>query len=399
MKQQREEAEEQKRKKRKQNKQNPDVYYPGMIAESISGIPGNLLTVSEITDFLMKKRKGRNKNITPTSQEEINVSTTVKKKKKQQIEESKSDGNITVEKLPEHTLGSKENSKIGKSGYDRDKCTVFVGNLPNTITKKRIFKYFKKFGSIVNTRLRCAAVSDPRIPKRLSVIKKDFHKDRSNIHAYICFSDENSANRALEANGKVFEGYHLRVDLAAHKEHENKKAVFIGNLAFSAEENALWELFEKCGPINSIRIVRDQRTGMGKGFGYVNFKSEDSVELALQLNGENVKERPIRVSRCGKLKGHKNSGTKIEPKLKQRIKLQKLSTAESAITLAGKKSIYENEKATKTDVRKSKDSKLSIENYQGQTALARKKKKKKIRKYVIKKKRITQQLNSTDSVK
>lgn len=138
----------------------------------------------------------------------------------------------TIEKLP--TDISIYSAKFEKSSYKegRDKSTVFVGNLPNTVTKKRIFKYFKKFGLIVNTRLRCAAVSDPRIPKRLSVIKKDFHRDRSNIHAYIQFSDESGANRALKANGNVFEGYHLRVDLATQKEYANKKAVFIGNLPF-----------------------------------------------------------------------------------------------------------------------------------------------------------------------
>lgn len=140
----------------------------------------------------------------------------------------------TVEKLPGHISRTKDKVKFGKDGCrgDKDKCTVFVGNLPNTVTKKKIVKYFKKFGPIVNTRLRCAAVSDPRIPKRVSVIKKNFHKDRSNIHAYICFRDESSASHALEANGDMFEGYHLRVDLTTQKEHENKKAVFIGNLAF-----------------------------------------------------------------------------------------------------------------------------------------------------------------------
>ena len=35
--------------------------------------------------------------------------------------------------------------------------------------------------------------------------------------------------------------------------------------------------------IASIRLVRDSATGMGKGFGYVNFVSADSVETAIQV--------------------------------------------------------------------------------------------------------------------
>ena len=47
-----------------------------------------------------------------------------------------------------------------------------------------------------------------------------------------------------------------------------------------------------------MRIVRDAATGIGKGFGYVNFASEDSVEIALTLNGSELDGRKIRVTRC-----------------------------------------------------------------------------------------------------
>ena len=53
----------------------------------------------------------------------------------------------------------------------------------------------------------------------------------------------------------------------------------------------------QCGTISSVRIVRDAATGIGKGFGYVNFASEDSVEIALTLNGSELDGRKIRVSR------------------------------------------------------------------------------------------------------
>ena len=37
-----------------------------------------------------------------------------------------------------------------------------------------------------------------------------------------------------------------------------------------------------------FRLVRDSATGIGKGFGYVNFASKDSVETALRLDGNMV---------------------------------------------------------------------------------------------------------------
>lgn len=44
-----------------------------------------------------------------------------------------------------------------------------------------------------------------------------------------------------------------------------------------------------------MRIIRDNQTGVGKGFGYVNFKSEDAVALALELDGTVILNREVRV--------------------------------------------------------------------------------------------------------
>lgn len=38
------------------------------------------------------------------------------------------------------------------------------------------------------------------------------------------------------------------------------------------EEKSLNEFFSPCGDVVNIRIIRDSRTGVGKGFGYVLFK-------------------------------------------------------------------------------------------------------------------------------
>ena len=37
-------------------------------------------------------------------------------------------------------------------------------------------------------------------------------------------------------------------------------------------EDELRGFFEECGPISSVRIIRNAVTGLGKGFGYVNFQ-------------------------------------------------------------------------------------------------------------------------------
>lgn len=97
------------------------------------------------------------------------------------------------------------------------------------------------------------------------------------------------------------------------------KAIFIGNLKFGinppgakietrvknktifitdTEEEELWKFFEICGEISSVRLIRDKKTNVGKGFGYVNFTTSDAVELALQMEDVKFKGRDLRINLC-----------------------------------------------------------------------------------------------------
>lgn len=65
-------------------------------------------------------------------------------------------------------------------------------------------------------------------------------------------------------------------------------------------DEAVYKHFESCGEIDNVRIIRDNQTGVGKGFGYVQFKTPDSLALALKLDGSKIGDRKIRVSRAVK---------------------------------------------------------------------------------------------------
>lgn len=73
-----------------------------------------------------------------------------------------------------------------------------------------------------------------------------------------------------------------------------------------AVEDELWKLFETCGPISYVRIVRDSHTGMGKGFGYVNFVDSDAVQLALEMENVKLNDRELRISLCNLNSARKN---------------------------------------------------------------------------------------------
>ena len=61
----------------------------------------------------------------------------------------------------------------------------------------------------------------------------------------------------------------------------NRK-LFVGNLSFSTEESTLQDLFSQAGPVESVRVMRDQATGRSRGFGFVEMADSSQGQAACQ---------------------------------------------------------------------------------------------------------------------
>jgi len=73
--------------------------------------------------------------------------------------------------------------------------------------------------------------------------------------------------------------------------------VYVGNLPFDASEESLKELFSQAGEVVSANIITDKFSGRSKGFGFVEFKSEDGMKAAVeQFNGYSFMNRNLRVN-------------------------------------------------------------------------------------------------------
>lgn len=118
---------------------------------------------------------------------------------------------------------------------EKESRTVFVGNIPVSVKMSAIKNLFKKFGEIETTRLRSVAVKSLDVPKRVSIMKGDFHPQRDTANVYVRFKTVEEAQNALVLNASQFEGHTIRVDMALNTGHKQnkKKGVFIGNLPYS----------------------------------------------------------------------------------------------------------------------------------------------------------------------
>src|SRR3954453_21718581 len=75
------------------------------------------------------------------------------------------------------------------------------------------------------------------------------------------------------------------------------KRLYVGNLPFSATEQALTETFGQCGTVESAKIITDRDTGRSKGFGFVEMSSDTEAQAAIEkYNGADFDGRPMTVN-------------------------------------------------------------------------------------------------------
>ena len=74
--------------------------------------------------------------------------------------------------------------------------------------------------------------------------------------------------------------------------------LYVGNLPFSADENAVRELFEQNSrTVEEVQLVTDRDTGRPRGFGFVEMASSEDAEGAInELDGQDFGGRNLKVN-------------------------------------------------------------------------------------------------------
>jgi cold-inducible RNA-binding protein len=73
--------------------------------------------------------------------------------------------------------------------------------------------------------------------------------------------------------------------------------IFVGNLAFSATDQDLRQLFEQYGVVDKINVITDRDTGRSKGFGFVEMSDSAAAKAAIQgLQGKGLEGRALTVN-------------------------------------------------------------------------------------------------------
>uniref|UniRef100_A0A7I4YPM9 RNA recognition motif domain containing protein n=1 Tax=Haemonchus contortus TaxID=6289 RepID=A0A7I4YPM9_HAECO len=277
----------------------------------------------------------------------IKGETVIRPKMKKAKEESKADTESpepSSKQEPENKwsdrVQQRENrKKEQRMTLDEKKRTIFVGNAPLSMDERSCKKLFSQYGLIESVRMRSVMPPKQTITKRIAHISHSFHEKQNSLNFYVKFKDEESVKKALSYNGTIVDRHRVRVDTCTTKaDYDRKLTAFVGNLPLDVKDDELAEFFEEnVGGVSFVRCVRDSSSGMGKGIGFVVFKSPSSLPLALSLTGVEYQKRELRITKVmrkakvakvqqARKKSSSTQGPKLNKNQEEKINKYKFST-------------------------------------------------------------------------
>jgi RNA recognition motif-containing protein len=73
--------------------------------------------------------------------------------------------------------------------------------------------------------------------------------------------------------------------------------LFVGSLDYGVTDQQLNDLFAEYGTIESAKVITDRETGRSRGFGFVEFSTDEEAKAAMDaLNGQEHQGRTLVVN-------------------------------------------------------------------------------------------------------
>ncbi|KAI1713343.1 RNA recognition motif domain-containing protein [Ditylenchus destructor] len=155
--------------------------------------------------------------------------------------------------------------------------TVFVATLSKFTTKDTLCAHFRNFGQIT-----------------YCFLAKDQNSETSLEYAHVEFATIEQAQSALKYDSHVIDGKKVSVIWSRDAKFGNEYRCFVGSLPKTTTEESVREYFSKFGEIFSCNLVRNQNSS-SRGFAYVSFTSQDSVDRVLNESSHYIDDKLVNV--------------------------------------------------------------------------------------------------------
>ncbi|XP_021289767.1 polyadenylate-binding protein 7 isoform X2 [Herrania umbratica] len=163
-------------------------------------------------------------------------------------------------------------------------ASLYVGDLHPDVSDGQLFDAFSEFKSLASVR-----------------VCRDSSTGRSLCYGYVNFISPQDAHHAIEAkNHSLLNGKMIRVMWSLRDADARKSGVgnvFVKNLSDTIDNVGLQELFRMFGNVISCKVATFE-DGKSKGYGFVQFESEESANAAIEkLNGSTLGDKQIYVGK------------------------------------------------------------------------------------------------------
>jgi len=184
------------------------------------------------------------------------------------------------ESLPKDKVA--ENKKNYKSQKKQDQGSkIYVGNLNFQTSMEDLNAAFAEYGEVMD----CFIPSD--------------YEGNPRGFGFIQMAEEDALKAIEGLNGTELDGRTLNVNKSlpkGTKASPKQVKLYVGNLSWGTEEEALQELFEEYGKVVDCYIPTDRETGQHRGFAFVTMEPDDALRAADETDGYELDGRILRVN-------------------------------------------------------------------------------------------------------
>eukprot|EP00873_Tetraselmis_striata_P007356 jgi/Tetstr1/427620/TSEL_017745.t1 len=141
---------------------------------------------------------------------------------------------------------------------------LFLGGLSWDTTEETLREHFGRYGQVIKVE-----------------VMRDRHSGTPRGFGFVTYADETAAEEVTQMK-HILDGRHIDAKRSvpqgnlAHKPKSRK--IFVGGLAPETTDDQFHEYFSQFGEVAEAQIMQDHISGRSRGFGFVTFETESSVE-------------------------------------------------------------------------------------------------------------------------
>ncbi|KAI1700055.1 RNA recognition motif domain-containing protein [Ditylenchus destructor] len=155
--------------------------------------------------------------------------------------------------------------------------SIFVGGLSKLTTEKSLYEHFLPFGTIT-----------------LCKLARNKETGASMDYGFVEFESVEQAESTSKFHPHIVDGQEVGVRMGSPKELQQKFTLFVGGLSKETSVEILRDYFSKFGDVEKCVIPRNVDNS-SRGFGYVGFKSEKSMNAALGASSHCIDNKVVEI--------------------------------------------------------------------------------------------------------